>query len=100
MDPVNKCMMAPENAWRRSQFVKIDLQSGLVTPLIDAPAGRSLFQIFAPTKALWSPDSRTVLLCNTFLPPTREDQQENALRRADPAAVTLDVSEPADARVI
>jgi dipeptidyl aminopeptidase/acylaminoacyl peptidase len=100
IDPGNKWVIAPENAWRPSQFVKIDLHSGLVTPLIDAPAGRSLFQIFAPTKALWSPDSRTVLLCNTFLPLTREDRQENALRSAAPAAVTLDVSEPEDARAI
>jgi hypothetical protein len=100
MDPANKWMMTPENAWRPSQFVKIDLQTGLVTPLIDAPAGRSLFHIFAPTKVLWSPDSRTVLLCNTFLPLTARDQQENPLRSAAPAAVTLDAYEPQDMRAI
>src|SRR4029077_13183081 len=70
IDPGNKWVISPENAWRPSQFVKIDVHSGHVTPLIDAPAARSLFQIFPPKKALWSPDSRTVLLCNTFLPLT------------------------------
>lgn len=99
-DPANKFTTDPENAWRPSQFVKIDLRTGLVSPLIDAPAGRSLFQIFAPTKALWSPDSRTVLLCNTFLPLTGEDRGQDALRSAAPAAVTLDVSEPKDMRLI
>jgi dipeptidyl aminopeptidase/acylaminoacyl peptidase len=91
LDRGNKWASAPENDWKPSQFVKIDLEKGLVTPLIDAPAGRSLFHIFAPTKAIWSPDSRTVLLFDTFLPLTEKDGDANSLRATAPAAVTFDV---------
>lgn len=96
LDPANKWTSAPENAWKPSQFVNIELATGRVTPLIDAPAGRSLFHIFAPTKAMWSPDSRTVLLSDTFLPLTGDDNEEGKVRSTAPAAVTVDISRPSD----
>ena len=91
LDSANKSAMDTENAWKASQFVNIDLDTGTATPILDAPAGRSLFQIFAPTKAIWSPDSETVLLSDTFLPLTENDSEADAARRTAPAAVTVDL---------
>lgn len=100
LDQANKWASAPENDWKASQFVKIDLDTGFVTPLIDAPAGRSLFHIFAPTKAIWSRDSRNVLLSDTFLPLTEKDSETNALRSTAPAAVTFDLQQAGKMQVV
>jgi dipeptidyl aminopeptidase/acylaminoacyl peptidase len=89
--PGDKMAAEPENNWKASQFVKIDLAAGTVQPLIAAPAGRALFQLFAPTKVIWSPDSNRVLLSNTFLPLTGNDATD-AIRKASPAAVTVNIS--------
>src|SRR5581483_6014771 len=61
IDAANKLETDPENAWRASQYVDINLRTGTVVPILAAPAGRSVFQVFAPTKAIWSRDSRRAL---------------------------------------
>jgi len=91
LDPANSFAIDPENAWKPSEFVKIDLKTGIATPLLGAPAGRSLFHIFAPTKAMWSPDSRRVLVTDTFLPLLKQDSSVSAARAAAPAAVIIDL---------
>jgi dipeptidyl aminopeptidase/acylaminoacyl peptidase len=89
--PGSKSSSEPENAWKASQFVNVNLETGVAEAVVDAPAGRSVFQIFAPTKAIWSSDSETVLLSNTFLPLTEADATVNAARSASPAAVTVNL---------
>jgi dipeptidyl aminopeptidase/acylaminoacyl peptidase len=68
LTPDNARAFAEDNSWKAAEMVVINLQSGVATPLVNAPAGRSLFFNFAPTKAIWASDSRRVLVSNTFLP--------------------------------
>lgn len=91
MVPGGKTSADPENNWKASEFVNIDLGTGIARPVIDAPAGRSVFQVFAPTKAIWSPDSKSILLSNTFLPLRGGSGGDDAERSSSPAAVTIDL---------
>ena len=86
--PDNAYAVAEENPWKASQYVLIDLETGVVSPLVDAPAGRGLI-FLAPTKAFWFEDSRRVILTNTFLPPSHESTETN--RSASPAVVMADI---------
>jgi dipeptidyl aminopeptidase/acylaminoacyl peptidase len=52
---------------RATEYEVIDLQTGRISALLDAPSGMSAGFIDEPA-ALWSPDSRTVVVTNTFLP--------------------------------
>jgi dipeptidyl aminopeptidase/acylaminoacyl peptidase len=92
LNPKNKTALNPENAWRASQFVDVNLETGIGTPILDAPAGRSVFQIFAPTKAIWSSDSQNVLLSNTFLPLPDESSSSYVETIESPAAVIVNVA--------
>jgi dipeptidyl aminopeptidase/acylaminoacyl peptidase len=58
------------------QYTLIDLKAAAVRPLVDAPTG-SAIQIFAYSKALWSPDSRTAIVLNTMLPPGKDPEHAN-----------------------
>ena len=68
LTPNNTRALADDNAWKAAEAVVVDLETGVTSPLVGAPAGRSLFFNFAPTKAVWAADSRHVLISNTFLP--------------------------------
>lgn len=92
MVPGDKTSPDPENNWKASQFVNIDLRTGVARPLIDAPAGRSVFQVFAPTKAIWSPDSESILLSNTFLPLRVAGGADDTERSSSPAAVSINLA--------
>lgn len=92
LTPDNKAVFEKENDWKPSLFVRVDLRSGVATPLLDAPAGRSLAYIFAPTKVIWSADSRSVLISNTFLPLQVTSSSAHAARAASPAVAIVDVN--------
>lgn len=86
--------LAEDNPWKAAEMVVIDLQSGVATPLVDAPAGRSMFFNFAPTKAIWSGDSRRVLVSNTFLPivaTTKGEVSAESLRATATAVAIVEV---------
>jgi dipeptidyl aminopeptidase/acylaminoacyl peptidase len=91
LTPDNKQAVAEENNWKASQEVRVDLRNGVATSLLEAPAGRSLFFISAPTKVIWSPDSRHVLLSNTFLPISHTGDPTDSIRSAAPAVAIVDV---------
>lgn len=91
MSPGNKALFEKENDWRPSQVVDINLHTGIATPLIDAPAGRSLFHTFGPTQMVWSADSRRVLLSNTFLPLHGQHGSSDPLRSKAPAVAIVEV---------
>ena len=55
-----------DGATDHTTFVLVDLASGMSSPLIDAPASPYL------TSAVWSPDAKSVVLVNTFLPYQQE----------------------------
>jgi len=86
----NAYAVADENPWKASQYVLIDVQSGDVSPLVDAPAGRGLI-FLAPTKAFWLEDSRRAILTNTFLPVNKDSDQKE--RTTSPAVVVANIQE-------
>ena len=86
--PENTYAVADENPWKASQYVLVDLETGLVSPLLDAPAGRGLIFV-APTKAFWFEDSQRAILTNTFLPLTHDPDRK--LRSTSPAVVMADI---------
>ncbi len=77
--------------WNRStQYDLVDLQSGRISPLIDAPSGVSTGFIDTET-ALWSQNDREVILTNTFLP--QEGKSAEGLPRSlRPWVVAVDVA--------
>lgn len=83
--------VAEDNFERPFQFVAVDLRTGLATPLVDAPAGTTLGYI-APTRAIWTADSRHAILCNTFLPLAGTADAERARRAAGPAIAVVDAA--------
>lgn len=57
------------NPWKAAQYVIVNLSTGEVTSLINAPAGPGTFYfLYATTKILWSHDGRRVLLTNASCP--------------------------------
>ncbi len=91
LTPGNRFALADENPWKASQYVRVDLQSGLVSPLVNAPAGRSL--VFgAPSKVLWFNDSHRAVLSSTYLPFAPKPEGREARWRNAPAVAVVDVS--------
>ena len=92
LKPGNRYALADDNLWKASQFVLVNLRSGVVSSLVDAPAGRG-FAFRAPTKAMWLADGRRVILSNTFLPAdSASDELENTRRHQAPAVAMVDTS--------
>ncbi len=67
LTPVNRSEALENNPFKPLQFVSVDVQTGRVSALLNAPVGRSLGYA-EPIEALWLGDSKRVILCNTFLP--------------------------------
>jgi hypothetical protein len=61
----------PLLAWgsmeRPEQYVIVDLTTGSVNPLVEAPVGRDMGH-YISTKAWWLGDNRHVVITNTYLP--------------------------------
>lgn len=91
LTPDNKAIFDPENDWQPSQVVLVDLRTGAATPLFDAPAGRSLFHTFVPTKLIWSQDSRRILISDTFLPLPNKDGAIDSIQARAPAIAIADI---------
>jgi dipeptidyl aminopeptidase/acylaminoacyl peptidase len=81
----------PSDYSRPSQYVSVDLDSGKVVPLIDAPFARVLaYQ--DPAGAVWGPNGKRLLLTGTFLPLDHANAAE-VLQRLHPCAVaSLDLA--------
>jgi hypothetical protein len=88
--PENAYAVAEENPWKASQYVLVDLKTGNISPLVDAPAGRGLI-FLAPTKAFWFDDSRRAILTNTFLPVDNDSERKE--RTTSPAVVMANIGE-------
>jgi len=75
-----------------SEYVLVELTSGNIKPLSDAPiAGAAGW--WSATTAAWSADGKSVALSNTFLPPNG-DGSANKLNRPCVAVVDLQTSHP------
>jgi dipeptidyl aminopeptidase/acylaminoacyl peptidase len=59
--------VAPNNPNRPRQYAVVDLSTGKIDFLLDAPNGRSLAYI-DPNRAAWSSDGTRAVVTNTFLP--------------------------------
>lgn len=66
------------------RYVLVDLDTGEVRPLLDAPSG-SIAQTFGPTEVYWLDDEYSVIVSHTYLPLTG-DAEERA-RRASGAGI-------------
>lgn len=68
------------------QYYFLDLETGAFFPVLDAPTRAG------PIGALWSPDSRRVLLANTYLPVDEGPTDARTLRRKWPFLAEYDVA--------
>jgi dipeptidyl aminopeptidase/acylaminoacyl peptidase len=73
------------------QYVYVDLDKMIVTPLVDAPSGTGTGYIDTPEVA-WSPDGRFILFTNTYLPSSIRDHSEPGLNTSACAAAIYSVS--------
>ena len=65
------------------RYELIDLRTGRSEVLMDSPA------TYASTDVLWSPDSKSLLLCGVYLPLDVEDQAELQSRRSNKFVVEI-----------
>jgi dipeptidyl aminopeptidase/acylaminoacyl peptidase len=61
-------LTSPDNILRPRQYALIDLATGKVTPLVDAPNAQSLGHYGDRNTTAWAPDGSRVLVTNLFLP--------------------------------
>jgi len=70
------------------QYVVVNLETGSVSPLVDAPTGSSLGYDIA-ADAFWLEDNRHVILTNTFLPISKSSGEKSSTQRIEHPTVTL-----------
>lgn len=83
----------PSKYWRTTgRFLLIDLQSGAMTPVLDAPTGKATRAGWpSDPEVLWSSDGRRAILINTALPITSaEEDRKNTSYIVELDAVTGD----------
>jgi len=68
-----------------SEYVVIDLETGSLRSVTNAPTGYSSSNWGGAETAVWSRDGRSILLSNTFVPPTGS----SAAKKPSPPCVTL-----------
>jgi hypothetical protein len=61
-------LTSPDNILRPRQYALIDLASGKITPLVNAPNAQSLGHYSDKNTAAWALDGSRVLVTNVFLP--------------------------------
>jgi dipeptidyl aminopeptidase/acylaminoacyl peptidase len=89
----SKNLSDPLSFWRPEQFIAVNLETGSVSPLLDAPVGRDLGYADTPTEAFWLENSRHVILTNTYLPLVATLDAHTTSSRSDhPAITVLDLS--------
>jgi len=74
-------------------FELIDTRTGLSEVLLNSPASYEISDV------LWSPDSKSVLLCNAFLPLSGVESKESDSRRRSRYAVEITVSDSSVVKV-
>jgi hypothetical protein len=78
---------------RPEQFVKVNLTTGKLSPVLDAPAGRDLGYADTPNKAFWFDDSQRALIANTYLPiPPSLEPHERGRRQDNSEISVIDVT--------
>jgi hypothetical protein len=91
LNPTDKRYLSEDNPYKPLQYILIDLVKARAKPLIAAPIGRNLSHI-APLKTFWFPDSRRVVITNTFVPfDVGDDKAEIEQKSKSPAVVFVDI---------
>ena len=80
-------VMTIDSVWRPERYTLINLNSGLVAPLLDAPAGRDMGYSI-PTRVFWN-DAGHVIVTNTFLPVSNPETGHTG--NQDPTAASINV---------
>lgn len=80
-----------DNASYAAQYAVVDLDTGRVTTLLDAPLGLSMLY-YAPAQAKWSADGRELLLANTFLPLKGVSKVERRRRAERPCVAVYELA--------
>jgi len=92
LKPEDKWTLADNNPYKPLQFLLVNLHTGQMSYLVDAPIGRN-FGYIAPVKAFWLDDNRRAVLTNTLIPmDTAGDEMQANQRRVNPAVVAVDIS--------
>ena len=85
----------PQDLWAldgflyASEYVLIDLKTGGIKPLTNAPTGYSTSNWGGQETAAWSHDGRSVLLSNSFIPRRVQDSREHL---SPPCVTVIDVA--------
>lgn len=87
IDPSNPTLTADSNSGRLTQYAVVNLKTGRVTVLVNAPNGWALGW-GDRNRAIWSVDGNELLLTNTFLPLESVGHDE-MLRRIRPCAAAV-----------
>ena len=91
LDPDDPSLTDPDNVLRPRQYSLVDLSSGKITPLIDAPNAQNLGYYSAKNRAAWSADSSRVLLTNVFLPLSNDGKDISRRQKAPCAVASVDL---------
>lgn len=74
----------------RTRYLVVDVRSGTVRPLLDAPTGQMALNR-TPFEALWLDDGRSVVVSNTFLPLQEVDRPTREHRTRQPAIAEVNI---------
>ena len=85
-------LISSDNIYRLRQYVLVDIASGKVSPLLDAPLGSTLAYTDDTNRAVWSPDGQRLILTNTFLSLAGADPEKEKEYIHPCAAVSLDIA--------
>jgi dipeptidyl aminopeptidase/acylaminoacyl peptidase len=85
-------LISPDNIYRLRQYVLVDMASGKVSPLLDAPLGSTLAYTDDTNHAVWAPDGRRLILTNTYLSLAGADPEKEREYIHPCAAASLDVA--------
>lgn len=76
----------------RPRYQLIDLRTGAVRYLLDAPSSALFYRNRTPTEVFWPHGGRSVIVSATYLPLDVPDAAERERRRAGPAIAEIDLS--------
>lgn len=74
----------------RTRYLLLDLRTGQVRPLLDAPTGQ-MAATNSPIESFWTKNGRSVVVTNTFLPLIGAEGNERSRRVGQPAVAEVDI---------
>lgn len=78
------------NLWRPQQYSLVNIATGKLLPLVDAPNARTLAYLDV-SKVVWAEDESRVLVTNTFLPLEQSNSSADSPRRYPCAVASVSI---------